>query len=290
MIECAIFGGLILDKYLEVEAYPERGGDGLITDEFDIAGGCSINMAVTFNNLGGNAHIVSYVGCDQTGREIMEYLDRYGFSTKYVKQTEGGTGYSLVFLEKNGERTFLTKKGVESRFDRELLRTGVAGGSDFKNIMMTGYYLLCDNPAELVKCLSEIKEKDGCFLFDPGPLIQKIDPDVLRKVIAMADIIAMNEAEAEIAGLPEDASKIVVIKKGKFGGEVYNRGERFEYKAAAVTEVDTTGAGDSFDAGLMFGILSGMDVRSAVSLAVESAAKTVAVKGPHGFWKMEVIL
>lgn len=285
MIECTIFGGLLLDKYLEVEAYPERGRDGLITDEFDMAGGCSINMAATFNNLGGNAHVVSYVGCDRTGREITKYLERYGFSTKYVKQTEGGTGYSIVILERNGERTFLTKKGAESRFDRELLQTSAAGVPVIKNIMLTGYYLLCDNPAGLVECLSEIKGQDGYFLFDPGPLVRKIDPDVLRKVISMADIVAMNEAEAESAGFPEDASKIIVIKKGKFGGEVFNRGERFEYKAAAVAETDTTGAGDSFDAGLMFGILSGMDVGSAVSLAAESAAKTVAVKGPHGFWK-----
>ncbi|HWQ77272.1 MAG TPA: carbohydrate kinase family protein [Anaerovoracaceae bacterium] len=285
MVECVIFGGLLLDKYLEVETYPERGQDGLITDEFNIAGGCSINMAATFNNLGGSAYVVSYIGADQTGREIMDYLDRHGLSAEYVKQIEGDTGYSLVILEKNGERTFLTKKGVEARFDRELLRPYAGAIPPIKNVMVTGYYLLCDNTPELVMCLSEIREQCDHFLFDPGPLVREIDPDALKKAVSMADIITMNEAEAENIDLPKDASKIIVIKKGKSGGEVFYGGERFGYKAAAVEEADTTGAGDSFNAGLMFGILSGMDVRSSVSLAAESAAITVTVKGPHGFWK-----
>ena len=100
MVECTIFGGVLLDRYLEMEAYPERSQDGLITNEFSMAGGCSINMAATFNNLGGSAHMVSYIGLDPTGREIMDYLNLHGFSGKYIKQVEGDTGYSIVILEK----------------------------------------------------------------------------------------------------------------------------------------------------------------------------------------------
>lgn len=282
MVECAIFGGILLDKYLEMETYPERGQDGLITDEFSMAGGCSINMAATFNNLGGNAHVVSYIGADPTGREIMNYLNQHGFSGKYVKQVEGDTGYSLVILEKNGERTFLTKKGVESRYDRELLQDDIP---NIKNIMVTGYYLLCDDTPELVKSFSEIRKHCDHFLFDPGPLINEISPEALESVLSMADIITLNEVEAESVDLPKDDSKVIVIKKGKSGGEVLHGAEHFDYEAKVVEAVDTTGAGDSFAAGLMFGLLSGMDLRSSVSLAVESAAMTVTVKGPHGFWK-----
>ncbi len=282
MVECTIFGGILLDRYLEMETYPERGQDGLITNEFSMAGGCSINMAATFNNLGGNAHMVSYIGMDPTGREIIDYLNLHGFSGKYIKQVEGDTGYSLVILEKNGERTFLTKKGVESSFDQKLLREDIPL---IKNVMVTGYYLLCDNPRELVKCLSEVRKHCDHFLFDPGPLINEIDPEALKKVLSMADIITVNEVEAASLNFPKDGSKVIVIKKGKSGGEVFHGAECFDYKAKDVKAVDTTGAGDSFAAGLMFGILSGMDIRSAVSVAVDSAAMTVTLKGPHGFWK-----
>lgn len=282
MVECTIFGGILLDQYLEMEAYPERGQDGLITNEFSMAGGCSINMAATFNNLGGNAHVVTYLGMDPTGREIMDYLNWHGFSGKYVKQVEGNTGYSIVILEKNGERTFLTKKGVESSFDRTLLRDEIP---NIKNVMVTGYYLLCDNPSELVRCLSEVRKHCNHFLFDPGPLVSEIDPEALEKVLSMADIITLNEMEAASVTLPKDGSKVIVMKKGKSGGEVISGAESFAYQAREVETADTTGAGDSFAAGLMFGILSGMDLRAAVSVAVESAAITVTMKGPHGFWK-----
>lgn len=282
MVECTIFGGILLDKYLEMEAYPEKGQDGLITNEFSMAGGCSINMAATFNNLGGTAHVVTYLGIDPAGREIMDYLNWHGFSGKYVKQVDGDTGYSIVILEKSGERTFLTKKGVESRFDRTLLQDDI---SSIKNVMVTGYYLLCDNARELVRCLSDVRKHCDHFLFDPGPLFGKIDPDALKNVMSMADVITVNETEAAGITLPGDDSKVIVIKKGQSGGEIHHKGECFAYRAREVNAVDTTGAGDSFAAGLMFGIASGMDLQSAVSVAVESAAITVTMKGPHGFWR-----
>ncbi|MEL7656322.1 MAG: carbohydrate kinase family protein, partial [Bacillota bacterium] len=285
MIECTIFGGVILDKYLEMEKYPERGQDGLITKDFDIAGGCSINMAATFNNLGGNAHVVSYIGTDTTGHEIKDYMDKHGFSRKYMKQIEGDTGYTLVILEKSGERTFITKKGVECIFNSELLRDDIV---NIKNVMVTGYFLLSDHVHKIMACLEEIHKNCDHFLFDPGPLIDEIDPDIVKKILSLADIITVNEVEAESMELPEDPSKIIVIKKGKTGGEVICGSVRFDYHAKEVEAVDTTGAGDSFAAGLMFGLLSGMELKSSVSLAVECSARTVTLKGPHGFWKIEM--
>jgi sugar/nucleoside kinase (ribokinase family) len=285
MIECAIFGGVLLDKYLEMDMYPERGQDGLIKGEFDIAGGCSINMAATFNNLGGDAHIVSCAGVDATGREIREYMDRHGFSRKYVKEIPGDSGYCIVILEENGERTFLTKKGVECLFDPEIIERDL---KKIRNVMVTGYFLLSENAAEIVERLSVIRRNGGRFLFDPGPLVAEIDRDVLDKMLQMADIITANEVEAELLALPVDPTRIIVIKKGKAGGEVICGSERFDYEAKLLEAVDTTGAGDSFAAGLMYGLLSGKDIRSAVALAVECSAKTVTLKGPHGFWKIEM--
>lgn len=282
MIECTIFGGVVLDKYLEMEKYPERGQDGLIRKDFDIAGGCSINMAATFNNLGGNAHVVSYVGSDATGGEILDYMQRNGLSVKHIKPVPGDTGYCLVILEENGERTFMTKKGVECTFDPDLLQIDEV---DIKNIMVTGYFLLSKDAEKIADCLEKISRNCRHFLFDPGPLLADIESKVLERILDMADIITVNEVEAEIMNLPEDTGKLIVIKRGKSGGEVIFGGERFPYRALEVEAVDTTGAGDSFAAGLMFGLASGMDVRQSVELAVDSSARTVALKGPHGFWK-----
>ena len=73
-MDCIVLGGLVADRYFDIESFPERGQDGLITSETAYVGGCAINIAATINNLGGNAHIVSYVGNDKTGEQIMNYI------------------------------------------------------------------------------------------------------------------------------------------------------------------------------------------------------------------------
>ena len=69
-MDCIIFGGLVVDKYFDIEGYPDRGQDGFITSEAAYVGGCAINIAATINNLGGRAHVVSYIGNDRTGEQI----------------------------------------------------------------------------------------------------------------------------------------------------------------------------------------------------------------------------
>ena len=65
-MDCIIFGGLVVDKYFDIESYPDRGQDGFITGEAAFVGGCAINIAATINNLGGRAHVVSDVGSEKT--------------------------------------------------------------------------------------------------------------------------------------------------------------------------------------------------------------------------------
>ena len=65
-------------------------------------------------------------------------------------------------------------------------------------------------------------------------------------------------------------------------------GLAFDYSPAPARVVDTTGAGDSFDAGLLYGLATNMDLRDAVALGAACAAKTIAIMGPHGFWEMKL--
>ncbi|WP_279286682.1 carbohydrate kinase family protein [Aminipila terrae] len=54
-----------------------------------------------------------------------------------------------------------------------------------------------------------------------------------------------------------------------------------------VNTVDTTGAGDSFAAGVLFGIAQGKSIQEAVRLGSQTSAITVGINGPHGFWDLE---
>ena len=292
-MDCIVLGGLVADRYFDIESFPERGQDGLITSETAYVGGCAINIAATINNLGGNAHIVSYVGNDKTGEQIMNYIRKNKFAEDFIKQTEGISGYCLVFKEPDGERTFLTKKGVEGNFDTGLL-------DNIDNIRakvgaVTGYYLLNENASLIMDCIEVMRVSGTKFIFDPGPLVGSIDKEILKRMVKASAVITPNEAELAVfeqedKNFIENFIKnkgIVVRKQGNRGGICYTRHGIFNYNSVKTEAVDTTGAGDSFTGALCYSLGSGTDIKSSVELASVCAAKTVEINAPHGFWKIK---
>lgn len=292
-MDCIVLGGLVADRYFDIESFPERGQDGLITSETAYVGGCAINIAATINNLGGNAHIVSYVGNDKTGEQIMNYIRKNKFAEDFIKQTEGISGYCLVFKEPDGERTFLTKKGVEGNFDTGLL-------DNIDNIRakvgaVTGYYLLNENASLIMDCIEVMRVSGTKFIFDPGPLVGNIDKEILKRMVKASAVITPNEAELAVfeqedKNFIENFIKnkgIVVRKQGNRGGMCYTRHGIFNYNSVKTEAVDTTGAGDSFTGALCYSLGSGTDIKSSVELASVCAAKTVEINAPHGFWKIK---
>lgn len=299
MNECVIFGGLLLDKYFEVKRLPKRGQDGFIDREFPCVGGCAINMAATFENLGGKAHVVSYLGNDEIAKEIMKYMNEHGLSLRYVKEKEGDTDYCMVFLESDGERTFLTKSGSNLDFTKDLVEDNLL---NINYVAVTGYYLLNKGAEQLVETLEGFVDKGGFVLFDPSPLVGSIDKDHLKRILSLSGCITPNITEAQIMAemlhggdsweewIKQYAreGRYAVVKEGSDGGTIYVNDYKEIYKAEKRVAVDTTGAGDSFAAGILYAIADQKDIFKAVKLGCLTSAKTVTINGPHGFWEPEI--
>lgn len=280
--QAAFFGGLLLDRYLELDRFPVRGGDAVIRKEYDFIGGCAINMAAAFRNLGGEAHLVAELGPGPVGRRIGGYLDAHGFSRRFIAAGENDNGYCFVFLEPDGERTFMTRDSL-GRYPRWLVEEH---WQDISCAAVTGYYLL-DEPETVSRSLERFAQKGGLLLYDPGPLLDKLDEDAHRRVMAAARVITMNESEAAVCGLPDPENKIIVIKNGARGGRIYSGDQSFDYPAVPAVPVDGTGAGDAFAGALLYALAVGLPLKDAVTLAARAAAKTVERQGPHSFWTME---
>ena len=286
-MDILLFGGLLLDRYFTIDRWPQRGQDGFFENEENFVGGCAINMAVTIRNLGGQAHVVSALGSDAVARTIRDYLDAQGLSQALVHPAEGDTGSCLVFVERGGERTFLTRRGVEEDFTAALgdkcraFRPAWAG--------LTGYYLLGQDAPAVLDCLEALHAKGTKVLFDPSPLVGSICPDLLARAVALSDLLTPNDTELSTLGgraaIPAD--KTLIVKHGAAGGTVYAPDETFDYPCVPCESVDTTGAGDSFSGALLYALSAGQDLRRAVALAAKCAARTCAVHGPHGTWKLE---
>lgn len=289
--ECYLFGGLLMDYYYNIDAWPDRSQDGVITGEKAVVGGCAVNMAATIRNLGAKAHVISAIGTDVTGQELSAYMKTHGLSCEYLKNVEGISGKCLVFLEPDGERTFLTVKGAEGLFTEEMNR------EIRKNVLpvagVTGYFLINDDAERIMKCLECLHENGTEILFDPSPLVSSVSEDLMKRIIAISTVMTPNITELETirkyisTEAYCEAGKTMVVKEGGLGGTVYTADETFAYEAERCHAVDTTGAGDSFAGALLYGMMTGLSTRESVSLATKCAGKTVTIEGPHGFWNLE---
>ena len=209
--ECLILGGLVPDIYYRVDSWPQRGQDGFLSGEEVKAGGCAVNMAVTAENLGLRAHVVSCVGNDDTAAMLRKYLKAHGLSERFIMAAEEASGKCFVFVEPDGERTFLTCKGAEGLFPPSLAdeikkelsasdasdKTGrmSADASDgirkrrFAAAGVTGYYLLNDDAERIMDVIEELAAAETKILFDPSPLAGSIRPDLLERMFAVSDIM-----------------------------------------------------------------------------------------------------
>jgi ribokinase len=290
MSDILIFGGLILDRYFLLDKLPEPSKDGFILDSFDIAGGCAINMSKTIQNLGGKNYVVSHVGQDTWGKEILEYMRKQKLPTDCVRETNGKTGYCLVFVESDGERTFLTSKGVEGYFAEELIPEEVEKNCSVAAI--TGYYLLDETSEKLVRYLGKLKSKGYKIIFDPSPLIDMIDGKVLEDVVELSDLLIPNIQEAEFLANHKDVEdwaleqnrlgKSIIIKKGSTGGELFQDGVKLPYSSFPVHSIDTTGAGDSFTGAISYCMSREIPLNEAILIAAACASVITTIMGPHG--------
>jgi sugar/nucleoside kinase (ribokinase family) len=289
-----LFGGIIVDQYVLVDSSPVKGGDALISESFVRVGGCAINVGSALHNLGMRPHIVSTVGDNAWGRQIRDYLRKRQFSERAIRFAEGrDSGYCISIVDKDGERTFLTYKGCEAEFHSGMIPGDLCEQASL--VYVTGYYLLAPEYAgEIVRQLTKLKEAGAFLVFDPGPLAASIREDILLAVLRIADLLLPNESEWDILGRKlnwkrEDDSHVrelgirhVVLKKGSRGVEVRTGRDCYTVPPFQVDSVDTTGAGDSFAGGLLYGLSAGYDLRQSVVIASACGAIATTFLGPHG--------
>jgi sugar/nucleoside kinase (ribokinase family) len=294
-----ILGGILVDHYMLVDQFPQRGQDVRILNSFYKVGGCAINVAKTLTNLGCDPYVVATVGGDQWGKMILHYLGRQRFHQNCIRiEQNKPSGYAVALVESSGERTFLTYKGCEDYFDAEMVGNDLL--QEIGYVYLTGYYLL--NPAyhrDMLRLLAQIRENGGKILFDPGPLVAEIAPDMLLSVIRLSSVVTPNETESEKIArkyqLAEEATgwsfaqgvDIVIEKAGGRGVRAWRRGESVTCPPYSVKSIDTTGAGDSFAGGFIYSLINGYPLDQAIRVASACGAITTTILGPHGEFTWE---
>jgi len=266
-------------------------------------GGAPMNTAVGVSRLGVSAGVVTAVGGDPFGDFLVEVLRENKVDVSNVKRKEGRrTSITFVANEPaTGERTFLfyrkpwTGETADSSLEREDIDPNYISRAEVLHI---SGFALSQQPSRgaIFHAIRIAQESDVAVSFDPTLRSdvwnsEEILRRTYRKALELSDIATFSREEAQfVLGTAEPnkaASKAlklgprtVGIKLGAQGSFVKTAdGEVIKKPALSVKPVDTTGAGDGWNAGFLIGICEGWDLEKSVTVANAVGALVVTRRG-----------
>ncbi|MEL9990400.1 MAG: carbohydrate kinase family protein [Thermoproteus sp.] len=273
-------GHLLMDIQLYLSERPEGGEATLVAELRYGGGGSASNFAVAARRLGVKSAIITSVGFDNFGRILLEELLREGVDISKVKIVIGQqTGTSFLLVHPGGEVKVFEYIGASEAIEPRDISDDLFRGFDLLHITM---YRL----ETAIEAARRAKELGLGVSLDPGRVWSKRGLEYLKPLLANVDYLFLNETEFFnlLGGDVERAFglgvKLVVVKKGARGASAFMKGGgAFEEPAFKVDVVDTTGAGDAFDAAFLTAVLEGKDIRYALRFANAAGALKATRKG-----------
>jgi sugar/nucleoside kinase (ribokinase family) len=258
----------------------------------EISGGSAANTVVGVASLGGKAGFIGKTATDQFG-EVFRHDIRAAGVTFETPPAGGGepTGRSLILVTPDGQRTMNTFLGVSPHLgngevDAELIRSASI-------LYLEGYLFDRDDAKVAFREAADIAGKAGrpvaLTLSDPF-CVDRHRAEFLQLVKKSVDILFANEAE--VTSLYQTSSfdmaaqraradiKFAALTRSEKGSVILAGGEAIEVPAAPVAQVvDTTGAGDLYAAGFLFGVARGLPMATAGKLGSLAAAEVISHVG-----------
>ncbi len=255
-----------------------------------IVGGQTGTVARAMSRLGLAVSFVGRVGDDEYGRTAVHALRAAGVSVSGVVVDPALRTGTTVVLSTGTERTYVTFPGSAAQARKSDVTTEELSGAD--HLHVGSYYLQSALRPEMPDLFREAKRRGLTTSLDPGWDPSREWGQDIQAVLPQVDVFLPNETEAmAITGTktPEEAlgalircCKTVVVKMGAAGCIAASGGEACRCPAFRVQVVDVTSAGDIFDAGLLYGILSGWSLAESLRFASACGAIAVARTGASG--------
>jgi len=273
---------------------PAFGQEEKLVDSMSlVAGGSAAITAVAAARLGLRVALVAAIGADAAGDFMLGELASAGVDTGSMPLRAGTPTGMTVALSRGDDRAILTAPGTIGALTQADLPAALLART--RHVHVSSYFLLEQSlgPA-LAAALADARAGGATTSLDTN-----WDPagawgaEFFPEVLAQTDLLLPNEAEAErlagVATLPEAVASLtkavgrIVVKLGARGA-LYADGPR-QYLATLpqLTPVDTTGAGDCFNAGLLTGLLRGLEPTEALALACATGALSTQGIGGSGY-------
>ncbi len=279
MFEVCCVGILVADCLSQtVDRLPQKGKLSLIDSIRLYSGGCASNTAIDLSVLGAKTALVGMVGRDGFGAFLREELKKHSVNIGGLIETNrAGTSASVALIDCSGERSFLHYTGANAVFTKQDINMEIVRQSDI--VFVAGSMLMPSFDGEpcaafLKKCKEIGKTTvldtawDDTGKWNIAPCLPYLDYFIPSYDEAAA-ITGENDVEKISDLFLEAGVSHVVIKTGKDGCflKSCSKGQNnlplqgLNLPAyASVQAVDTTGAGDSFCAGFLYGLSHGMEL------------------------------
>lgn len=254
MNKVSVIGSINMDMIISVDSMPKI-GETIFSNDFKLAhGGKGANQAVAAKRLGNDVCMISKVGKDAYGSEILESLKNENINIdKIFKCEDKPTGTAVITVNKEGNNSIIVIPGSNMAINVNEVQEAKKVISE-SDILVAQFETSIDATIEAFKIA---KENNVITILNPAPA-KKI-PDELLK---FTDIIIPNETEAELlTGVQvkdlESAKKAaeeffkrevkyVIVTMGEKGAALISKDKSVLIPAYKVKAVDTTAAGDSF--------------------------------------------
>jgi len=286
MKKCAVIGSINMDMVTTVERFPQPGETIMGKTFATVPGGKGANQAVALGRLGVPTCMAGKVGDDMFGRQYLEHFAKNGVDASAVTiDPEAATGIAAIEVSGEGENHIIVVSGANMRCDEAWLE-GVLEKLHDHDIFL---FQLEINYPVIYEAIRRLRAMGKTIILDPAPAVE-IPVDVL----GMVDIVTPNETELRIitGDLDEAADtqqrirylldkgvRMVVHKCGANGAYIATKEGLEHVPGFKVKAVDTTAAGDTFNAGVAAGLAMGYDIREAVRLGNGAAALAVTAFG-----------
>lgn len=300
------FGALNVDKLYRVGHIAEIDGESFIKGEEQSPGGSAANTIIGLSKLGCSTSYIGKIADDEEG-DLLEYnlMVNNVYLTNLIYADSGNSGKVLGFVSDEGDRALYVDPGVNDEITIDEINP-----LNVNACKILHYTSFVGDSFNAQKELLNVLGDDIVLSFDPGMLYVKKGVIELKEILERTNILLINENELKIlfedyykeklsvskdltfrdlaVFICDDGIDTVVVKRGENGVYAINKDDD-EVKAPAFKceAVDTTAAGDSFNAGFLYSYLKGYDLAKSCVIANWVASRSVQAIGISGLPNLE---
>ena len=285
-----VIGSLNTDLVAMVDRFPGP-GETLIGNDFTITcGGKGANQAFAAGALGGDVAMIGRVGKDDFGTAQLRSLSSQGVHTDYIlRDANQATGTALIGVEASGENRIIIIPGANSSLTPQSLQSQAAAIKSAK-LLLLQLEIPHNTVAEAIRLGGEA---GATLILDPAPAaplpdewlnsIDYLTPNLSELGLLSGDLI---DSETSLKTITTSARKLcdhgtrcVIVKLASRGALQVTANEVTHYPAASVKAIDTTAAGDCFNAAFAVELQNGKSENEAIRFAVTAATLSVTKQG-----------